>query len=357
MTIYQIVTTLGYGDAVGNDIIALMLALKRQGYQTKVFAEVIDERIDLDGVENLSTMPDIRKNDIILYHLATGAALNFNIVKYSCRKILCYHNITPPYFFRPYNEQAAMNCEKGLEGVAFLKDKVDYCLLDSEYNKRDLVKIGYKCKMDVLPILLQYDEYQKQPSKQIMAQMKDGMENILFVGRIVPNKKQENVIAAFAMYKKYYNPNARLILAGSYNGMEEYYNCLKVYVEQNEIHDVVFTGHIQFEELLAYYRCAHMFLCMSEHEGFCVPLVEAMYFDVPVIAYDSDTAVGETLKGAGILMENKDPLETAACMNRLSKDNQLKNMILHNQQKRLHDFSEDKILKTFLEYIKIFIGD
>lgn len=109
----------------------------------------------------------------------------------------------------------------------------------------------------------------------------DGYTNFIFVGRVAPNKKQEDVIRAFYCYKKYCNPKSRLFIVGSYNGMERYYHRLRRYVGALELDNVVFTGHIPFAQILAYYHLADLFLCMSDHEGFCVPLVEAMYFNLP----------------------------------------------------------------------------
>lgn len=360
MRIVQIVTTLGYGDAIGNNILALLEVLKEKGYSTTVYAEKIDVRITseyLDDIRLVDEMKNIEDDDVILYHLATAADLNRRIAGYPGKKVLCYHNITPPTFFESYSEQVVQNCQRGLYEVRRLKNKVDYCLADSDFNRKDLVRMGFSCGMDVLPILIRFEDYLRQSDEETVEKLQDGYENILFVGRIAPNKKQEDVIAAYAMYKSYYNPKSRLILAGSYQGMEKYYECLKTYVEKNNIEDVVFTSHIRFEELLAYYRTADMFLCMSEHEGFCVPLVEAMYFDVPIIAYDSYTAIGETLGGAGVLLQEKNPLETAAWMNRVNCDRALRETVIRNQRERLHDFSADKIKERFFACLNKLIGE
>ena len=143
--------------------------------------------------------------------------------------------------------------------------------------------MGYTCPIDVLPILIPFDDYAKTPSQQVIDRYSDGYTNLIFTGRIAPNKRQEDVIRAFYDYKKFYNPKSRLILVGGHNGMERYYHRLKSYINALELEDVVFPGHIKFDEILAYYKIADVFLCQSEHEGFCVPLVEAMYFDVPVV--------------------------------------------------------------------------
>ena len=137
--------------------------------------------------------------------------------------------------------------------------------------------------------------------------------------------------------------------------MEKYYNRLLDYVKALELDDVIFTGHIKFPEILAYYKVADVFLCMSEHEGFCVPLVEAMFFDVPVIAYKS-CAVPYTMGGSGILTDTKNPVEIAMLIDRIVNDSSLREFIISGQRKRLEDFSYDKIKDIFEKQLKNFIS-
>ena len=272
-----------------------------------------------------------------------------------CRKVMVYHNITPPQFFEEYSVKAAQLCQNGLEGASYLADKVDYCLAVSEYNKQDLIRMGYTCPIDVLPILIPFDDYAKTPSQQVIDRYSDGYTNLIFTGRIAPNKRQEDVIRAFYDYKKFYNPKSRLILVGGHNGMERYYHRLKSYINALELEDVVFPGHIKFDEILAYYKIADVFLCQSEHEGFCVPLVEAMYFDVPVVAYDS-SAIAGTLGGGGFLLKDKNPVETAGVINRVVTDEALRTQIIKNQQARLADFDHKVIEAQFKMYLDTFIN-
>ena len=272
-----------------------------------------------------------------------------------CRKVMVYHNITPPQFFEEYSVKAAQLCQNGLEGASYLADKVDYCLAVSEYNKQDLIRMGYTCPIDVLPILIPFDDYAKTPSQQVIDRYSDGCTNLIFTGRIAPNKRQEDVIRAFYDYKKFYNPKSRLILVGGHNGMERYYHRLKSYINALELEDVVFPGHIKFDEILAYYKIADVFLCQSEHEGFCVPLVEAMYFDVPVVAYDS-SAIAGTLGGGGFLLKDKNPVETAGVINRVVTDEALRTQIIKNQQARLADFDHKVIEAQFKTYLDTFIN-
>jgi len=175
------------------------------------------------------------------------------------------------------------------------------------------------------------------------------------VGRIAPNKRQENVIRAFYQYRKL-NPDSRLILVGSYLGMENYYQRLVKYAKALGIEDdVVFTGHIKFSEILAFYHVADAFVCMSEHEGFCVPLVEAMFFNVPVIAYDT-SAISDTLGGSGVLLDSNDPVFTAHVINRVLTDEKLRESIVEGQKKRLEDFSYERIKDIFEKQLKGFIN-
>ena len=346
--------TISYGDAVGNDAFAIYHLLKEQGYDTAIYAEGIQSKLRkikyIYSIDKLS----VQSEDVIIYHLSTGTRLNFLIDKYPCHKILIYHNVTPPHFFAPYNLTMYNFTYSGHEGMRYLGNKVDYCLADSEFNKQDLIKVGYKCPIDVRPILIPFQDYEKTPSSDIIKQYKDGWVNIIFVGRIVPNKKQEDVIKAFYYYKNYVNPNSRLILVGSYDGMEKYYDRLNNYISALNVQDVIFTGHIKFEEILAYYKIADIFLCMSEHEGFCVPLVEAMYFNVPIIAFRS-TAIPDTLGGSGILVEDKDPVLIAKLIDRIVSDQSLRDAIIANQKIRLNDFSYENVSRCFINLLQKYL--
>lgn len=354
MKIYQLLPVLSYGDAIGNDTIALYNIIKGAGYDTHIYAEVVDKRISSEICSDINQFRGVEKEDVIIYHLSTGSELNYQVVNYDCRIMIIYHNITPPQYFNGYNIEAYRNCRRGLAAARFLRDKVDYALADSEFNREELLRMGYQCDVDVLPILIPFDDYEKAPNAKIIEQYQDGKDNIIFTGRIAPNKKQEDVITAFALYKKQYNSNARLILVGAYEAMPRYYEQLKQYVKELGVQDVVFTGHVPFDEILAYYRVADCFLCMSEHEGFCVPLIEAMYFQIPIVAYDS-TAIGDTLGGSGWLLEDKDPAAVAGVLNRLLSDKELKNEIIKGEQYRLEDFNHAVIEKQFFKYLEYFL--
>lgn len=356
MKIIQVLPTLAFGDAVGNDTLALMQVIKEMGYETGIYAESIDKRLDDKLIKPIYKIPYLKPEDVMIYHMSIGTEFNYHISEFKCRKIMVYHNVTPPEFLEPFNPFTAEACRIGVRDAKYLSDKFDYCFADSEYNKQELIKMQYRCKIDILPVLIPFEDYLKEPSKKILKRFNDDYVNILFTGRIVPNKKQEDLIKTFYYYKKYINPKSRLILVGSYYGMENYYHSLKAFIEKLKLEDVYFTGHIKFNEILSYYSLADVFLCMSEHEGFCVPLAEAMQFKIPIIAYDS-SAIKGTLGGSGILLKNKDFKAAAEMIDKLLKDTELKNKVIYNQNIRLKDFKHEVIKQQFISYMNDFLKE
>lgn len=349
MKVLQVLPTLAFGDAVGNHTRALELLLKDMGYETEIYALSIDKRLGKGKAKYIEDFPGLDPDDVVFYHLSTGSELNKAIPKLTCRKIVEYHNVTPPRFFTGISEELEERCQMGVDQVKKMSKVFDYAVADSEFNKNDLISMGYDCPIEVAPILIDFEDYRRSPNPEVMARFQDDVTNIVFTGRIVPNKKQEDIIACFYHYKKFFNPKSRLILVGSGKGMDRYLSKLKDYVKKLELEEsVLFTGHVKFNEILAYYRIADVFLCMSEHEGFCVPLIEAMQFQVPIVAFDS-TAIGGTLGGSGLLLKEKDPLMTAGVIDRLMTDVRLRNQIIEGQKRRLKDFSREAVTARYRE--------
>lgn len=356
MRILQIMPTVSFGDAVSSDARALHRVISEMGFQTGIFAENIDPRLSGDKtIDFVSKLPDTTDEDIIIFHHSTGTKLCEMLPEIKGHKLMIYHNVTPPHFFEGYSRSAERITKLGYENTVSIRPYIEYAIADSEYNARELRKMGYECPIDVRPVLIPFADYEKAPDEDMLKRYSDGYVNIVFVGRIAPNKCQQDVIAAFAYYKKHIEPKSRLILVGSDGGMEKYGNSLKNYVNALSLDDVIFTGHISFPAILACYKLADVFLCMSEHEGFCVPLVEAMFFGVPIIAYDS-SAVGGTLGGAGILSESKDPVFTARLIDRIVNDDELKSKLISDGKKRLEDFSYEKVKALFTAQLNGFIS-
>lgn len=353
--IIQILPTLSYGDGVSNDTLAIDNILKKNKFRTKIYAENIDKRISKDLVQHISRLPKLKGRDVIIYHLSTGSKLNDILPQLAGRKIIIYHNITPEKYFADYHDFSATLCREGRKSLSRLCTVPEYCLADSPYNREELLKNGYSCKVDVMPIIIPFKDYGAAPSGKIMSRYeKDGYTNIIFTGRIAPNKKQEDIIEVFAYYQRYYNPKSRLFLVGSYHNMEKYLKQLRGYTQQLGVNNVIFTGHIPFEEILAYYHLADIFLCMSEHEGFCIPLVEAMYFQIPVIALGG-TGVTGTLGDGGILLERKNALEVAGLIDYIQRHPEIQKKLIEDGKKRLDYFSAERMEQLFMDYINAFL--
>lgn len=352
MRVIQVLPTFLYGDAIGNDTIALDKALKEFGYETMIYAGSLDPRLPRHLAKKIDEWEEPHAEDVILYHMAIAWPSVQLIRKAKCRKIAIYHNITPPYFYFGYSSASYAACADGLKQVEELRDAFDYCLADSEFNKQDLISYGYSCPIDVLPILIPFEDYQQ--ALKASEKEKSKGANILFVGRVVPNKKFEDIIAAFALYQRYYDPDAKLDLIGKKSDKEPYYQQLTAYAAELGVRNVTFTGGVKFSEILRHFAEADVFLCMSEHEGFCVPLIEAMLFELPILAYDA-CAVKDTMGAGGILLKEKNMLEAAGLMDHLVRDTELRSRIIHNQKLRLEELRYENVAKQFHTYLKAFL--
>jgi len=354
--IYQLVLSLSYGDAIGNDILAIDRALKQKGYSTQILASIIDDRVKQHAV--YFQPQRIAASDVVIYHKACGEPLTEQFNQLPCKKIMLYHNITPAEFFRPYDKLQAWRLKQGRKQVADMVPYLDYAWADSTYNLQEIIAAGMAPnKTAVLPIIVEFERYKKTASKKLMDKLKERQgTKLLFIGRIAPNKCQEDIIKVFFYYKNLIDSKAQLYLVGSYRGTEKYYAKLKGFVASLKLKDVYFTGHIPFEELLSYYHSCDIFVCMSEHEGFCVPLLESMYFDLPVVAYDS-SAISETLAGGGVLLQKKDFGQFCEAITRLQKDSDYRESILIEQRKALERYQPEVVTEKLYQLIETVMID
>jgi len=352
--IYQYVHSLKKGDAIGNEVVAIREYLLNCHMDNLIvkFAPDIPQKgtIFIDEFEK-----KVRPEDLLIVHYAWVLPdLIWKKMKaFSCRKIMIYHNITPAEFFLPYDKKTA---KASVAARAQLQEGArvfEAAWGVSSYNVEELASLGYK-NVSVLPLLISFPDYQKEPNRALMERLKDGYKNILFVGRMVPNKCFEDIIFAFAEYKKQYDPESRLILVGN-DDLKTYVYKLQNFCRDQKIKDVVFRAHCPFSDILAYYRSADLFLCMSEHEGFCVPLIESMIFEVPIMAY-SACAVPDTLGDGGICFTDKDPSKVARIMDVLFHDEELRRSMIGNQKKQLQRFDPEVILKEMLAKIRQYQG-
>jgi glycosyltransferase involved in cell wall biosynthesis len=345
MQIHQILPTLNLGDAIGNEVMLMQSLFREWGYTSHIFAENIHQKITAFNVKEYKKYS--HKDNILVYHYSIGSGITEFFKTLPDKKILIYHNITPQEYFIGINEILYKLLKDGRVSLPSLIPSVELAIGDSEYNRQELEKMGFS-RTTVLPILIDFDTYNRF-NTTLVQKYTDDYVNLLFVGRISPNKKQDDILRIFYYYKSI-NPKSRLFLVGGFDGNERYLDRLRHIVKKLQLSDVFFTGSVPFEDLISYYKIADIFLCMSEHEGFCVPLVESMYFDIPIIAYNS-TAVPHTLENSGILVKEKKYDEIAELINLITEDKPLKERIIEQQKVRYNNLIFENSKEKFRQII------
>jgi glycosyltransferase involved in cell wall biosynthesis len=338
----QWVPALHRGDAIGDSARLMRDAFRRWGHAADVYALELDRDLEGDGRSWAEWRPG-GADDVVILHYALPSSLTSALRRHRGRRVLLHHNITPPEFFLGYDPEMARICAIGREEWKQLRGEVDLALADSEFNRRELEAAGFG-RTGVLPILLDFRRYAEPPAPALEAMLRDGRTNVLFVGRVTPNKRQEDLVRFAAYWKRFISPDLRLVLVGKLPRRRAYLDALQTFVQEEGFTpwEVVLTGHVSHAELLACYRAAALFVSMSEHEGFGVPLVEAMLMRVPILAY-ATTAVADTLGEAGVRFTEKSYAEMAEVGHLLTTDAALRAAVLAGQDERLHAFAPESV--------------
>jgi glycosyltransferase involved in cell wall biosynthesis len=345
---------LNSADAVSNDVLAMERLLTERGHEVSVFAEnsnlTSKEVMDPDVVKSYLRQPD----DVLIYHHSIGWDAGLKILKtVPCRKIIKYHNITPAGFFEGISEEHQNLC---LKGRAQLEDIVNCCadlyLAASAFNKHDFTVAGSDPRTTfVVPPFHHADQLQTGTANlEVLDQYRDGNVNLLTVGGIRPNKGHAALIEAFAIYYYHFNAQARLFVVGAQNSaFAAYTSILRQLIGFWSIEErVVFTGEVPIDSLKSYYLLADALLITSAHEGFCVPLVEAMAMKVPIVAYGS-TAIPETVRDAGLIWDWRDPYLIAQSIDSfLANESAKMAMVFRGSQRYEQYFSNSAIEERFL---------
>jgi glycosyltransferase involved in cell wall biosynthesis len=310
--VHQILATLGYGDAIGHEVLGINRALRSAGYTSDIIVETADPRLEHLTVDYRDAVDDLRSDDLLIHHFSLGSRASRTAFALPCRMMLVYHNITPPEYFLGVHDQLVRQCYHGRRELLPYRSRCDLALGDSEFNRQELDAIGFP-RTGVLPVVPDFSHLAVPPDTRVYDAFDDEWTNVLFVGRLIPNKRPDNVIRFVHAYQAIFNRKTRLILAGSYGGFEAYLAQIHTLVADLGVTNVHILGQVSNEELTALYDVADLFLCASEHEGFCVPLIEAFHKRVPVMAYAA-TAVPATMDGGGVLYDSTDPRRVAALM-------------------------------------------
>ena len=349
VAIHQVLATLGYGDAIGHEVLGIQRVLRNAGYESEIFVQTADYRLEDRTLDYLELPAASHPDNILFHHFSIGSRASRLAYALPDRMVLVYHNITPPEYFLGVNRTLARLCYLGRRELRFYRHRCDLALGDSEYNRQELEALDFPVT-GVLPVIPDFDHLAGPPSYVRAGDFDDDWVNVLFVGRIIPNKRIEDVIRCFHAYQQWLNPRSRLLLVGSHAGFDKYVSMVQGFAAEIGAQDVHLIGHVSNEELTAYYEVADIFLCCSEHEGFCVPLIESFHMGVPVLAFAA-TAVPATMDGAGVLFTNKHPMHVAALIDAVVSDRELQDRIVEGQYAALDRLEARNFGRTLLSFV------
>ena len=267
-----------------------------------------------------------------------------------------YHNITPAALLRDWEPNVGYEVALGRTQLARLAPQSRFAVADSAFNESELHALGYERHRRGAAPHRHAPRRATSPTPALMADLArrkaaTGGADLLFVGKISPHKAPHDLVKMLAVLRRLYDPAARLHLVGSPLG-ETYEPALRAFIDELGLDDAVyFAGSVSGAELEAYLQSADVFVCASDHEGFCVPLAEAMGHGVPIVAYGV-TAVPETVGGAGLVLPDKSPLPFASAVARVLSDQALRHHLSAAGRARAAGFSLPDSQRRFVSLVQ-----
>jgi glycosyltransferase involved in cell wall biosynthesis len=336
--VHQLLHTLSYGDAISGEALALQRCLREQGYSSEIFAINVHPRYKGLAHDYRDFVAERFSGEMIL-HYSLGSPLNalFSAAQQATRTLI-YHNLTPPKWFQTVNPRITEDIEQGMRELPALCRLSDRVIADSAFNAGELRAIGIEAQVLDLPIDPTRWEEPANPGILAMLRSQPGI-HVLHVGRLAPNKCIEDIIKAFYFLHYHVERNSTLWLVGTDIDTELYSFSLKRLARELEVDSAVrFLGSMADSEVRAFYEGASAYVCMSEHEGFCLPLIEAMHFGLPVIAFES-SAVPDTLGAGGILVREKRHAELGELIAEVCRNASLRNGLVEAGKAQVRQFS------------------
>jgi glycosyltransferase involved in cell wall biosynthesis len=333
MNIHQILAGYADGDAISNEAVLLRKIFRRWGYRSEIYVDParVSPRLKADCRSLVDYTAG--ESDICLYHYGIASPAVEVFLTTPAKKIMVYHNITPAEYFNGFDDAVAAQLRAARGALREIARRTDAIWANSQFNAMELKTEGIG-GVKVFPLLFAPQPLGMLPEPQILKKFAGPLKNILAVGRIVPNKRIEDLILAFAWFHMAINPFSRLIIVGSPRSAPRYLTMLRMLVGDLDLPNVCFEGFASSAGLLAYYRVADLFVSTSAHEGYCLPLVEAMDHGIPVIARAAG-GTPEAMDGAGVLYEDLAPAELGALFDRVLTDTALRKELLTSQQRRV----------------------
>ena len=354
--IHQVLVGASPGDAVTNSAFELR-ALFREDGPSEIFARYIDDHLGGDVIP-LSEYGRVRSphpdRDVILFHASIGEpdVLEF-IAQRPERLVLMYHNMSPAAAFEPYDPEFAALLASGRGELAQLRDRADMALAPSAYNAAELEELGFR-NVRIAPLVVDPRRLRNAPDHEATAHhVREMMKGriVLFVGQLLPHKRPDLLLEAYHALVTYQMPDVHLVLVGA-SRLPRYHAALTEFIRELNLDRAWMTGPVPDDQLATLYRNADAFVTASEHEGFCVPLLEAMAFDIPVIARDY-AAIPETLGEAGVLVPGgESPLVLTEAMAAVLSDDALRSRLAEGGRRRLDDFAPERARATLLAHLR-----
>ncbi|MBW1712109.1 MAG: glycosyltransferase family 4 protein [Deltaproteobacteria bacterium] len=353
--VHQLVNNLSPGDAIGHDVLAIQTRLRQRGHPSEIFCLHAGPGMAKRAKPASAYSGFSSPNNAVIWHFSIGTPLAEMAASLSEPVIMRYHNVTPAHFFKGVSHQIERECRLGRQQLVAAARFVALAIGDSAFNQAELDQLGY-LNTGNCPILINMAAYCPANPPARLSHLVQGGPNILHVGRFMPQKRYEDLIKVLYFLVKI-KPSARLILVGGDEGLETYRQALEgLAADLGLSRRVIFSGKVSQAELMAYFSLAQVYLCLSDHEGFCLPLIEAMTLGLPVVAKRS-TAVTETLGEAGLLLDDPSPAQTAEALAALTDDPALGETIVTGQRSRLLYFQPDRVWARLSGLLRPFIED
>lgn len=333
MQIHQILVGYADGDAISGETRQLREIFRRGGHCSEIYADI--SRVSPSLKTDCRSLVDYAASpgDVCLYHYGIASPATDVFLASAAKKIMVYHNITPAEYFAGFDDAVVAQLRAARLALHEIARRSDAVWTVSRFNAAELKAAGID-GVKVFPLLFAQEKPDIPPDPLILEKFAGPLKNILFVGRIVPNKRIEDLILAFAWFHMAINPFSRLIIVGSPRSAPRYLTMVHMLVGDLDLPNVCFEGFASPAGLEAYYRVADLFVSASEHEGYCLPLVEAMDHGIPVIARAAG-GTPEAMDGAGVLYEDLAPAELGALFDRVLTEAVLRKELLTSQQRRV----------------------
>jgi glycosyltransferase involved in cell wall biosynthesis len=329
-------------------------AFRRREFETRIYAADWNLRDDAPKIWPVSEIKAFLKNpsDILIYHFSMGWQTGFELLELTCRRVIKYHNVTPPDFFVEWSDEYRNVCQAGRDQIVdVVRAGCEVYLSASDYNMRELVSAGAPAANSfvVPPFNRMNDLLSLSPNFDIIDKYRDGKANILMIGTLFPHKGHPSLLEAFSTYYHEYNQNCRLFIVGKENrSLAGYARHLRELAVRCGVDtNVVFTGEVNDEHLKSYYLTADLFVTLSEHEGFCVPIVESMALALPVVAFGS-AAIPQTVSQAGLVWADRDPYLFAESFATLIQDESTRSDLGLLGRKRYEEFFSNQVVEKQL---------